>query len=141
VSAERVFELLTDPAKHSEFDATGMVGPPASPQKLTRVGQVFVMNMTYRDGDQLEHYQSDNHVTTFEPSRAVAWTTAAHGGQPLGWTWRYDMEPAADGTAVTLSYDWTSASAENVRRFGVPLVNADDLARSLLLLSRACTAS
>jgi hypothetical protein len=54
-SPQAVFALLTDPARHGEFDATGMVGLPASSARLTRVGQVFVMNMTYRQGDHVEH--------------------------------------------------------------------------------------
>ena len=137
---QRVFEALADPARHSEFDATGMVGPPASPAKLTRVGQIFVMNMTYREGEHIEHYQSDNHVIAFEPPCTVAWATAAHGGGPLGWLWRYDLEPSAHGTAVTLTYDWTDTAPENIRRFGVPLTNTDGLTRSLELLSQACKA-
>jgi uncharacterized protein YndB with AHSA1/START domain len=140
-SPQRVFELLTDPGRHNEFDATGMVGPPDSPAKLTTVGQVFVMNMTYRDGDHVEHYQSDNHVVTFEPPHAVAWATAAHDGEPLGWLWRYDVEPAAGGAAVTLTYDWAEVPPENIGRFGVPLTDTDGLARSLQLLAEACTAS
>ena len=139
-SPQRVFDVLTNPARHSEFDATGMVGAPASLAKLTRVGQVFVMNMTYREGGHVEHYQSDNHVIVFEPPRAVAWATATDGGGPLGWQWRYDVEPAVDGAAVTLTYDWTDAPPENIRRFGVPLTDSDGLTRSLELLSRACKA-
>lgn len=140
-SPDQVFELLTDPARHAEFDATGMVGLPATPARLTRVGQVFVMNMTYRDGDHVEHYQSDNHVCALDPGRAVAWATATHGGTPLGWLWRYEVEPEAEGAAVTVTYDWTNTPPENIRRFGVPLVDADGLARSLRLLSQACAAS
>jgi uncharacterized protein YndB with AHSA1/START domain len=139
-SPQRVYELLTDPARHHEFDATGMVGRPASPARLTRVGQVFVMNMTYRDGNHVEHYQSDNHVIALEPPRAVAWATATHDGDPLGWLWRYDVEPVAAGATVTLTYDWTDTPPENIRRFGVPLTSAQDLAESLRLLSEACRA-
>jgi uncharacterized protein YndB with AHSA1/START domain len=141
VAPEQVFDLLTDPARHSEFDATGMVGLPATPARLTHVGQIFVMNMTYREGDHIEHYQSDNHVCALEPGRVIAWATATHGGEKLGWLWRYDVSPVADGAAVTLTYDWSNTPPENVRRFGVPLVNADGLAQSLQLLSRACGAA
>lgn len=118
-----------------------MVGAPAGPARLTHVGQIFVMNMTYRDEGHVEHYQSDNHVRVLEPARAIAWATAAHGGAPLGWLWRYDAQPLADGAAVTLTYDWTSTPPENVRRFGVPLVDTDGLTRSLQLLSRTCHAA
>jgi hypothetical protein len=126
--------------RHCEFDGTGMVGAPADPAMLTHIGQIFVMNMTYRDGDDVEHYQSDNHVCAFEPGRAIAWATAAHGGAPLGWFWRYDVEPAAGGAAVTLTYDWTNTPPDNVRRFGVPLADAESLTRSLELLFCACEA-
>ena len=44
------------------------------------------------------------------------------------------------GAAVTLTYDWTGIPPENARRFGVPLVDADGLGRSLQLLSQACRA-
>jgi Polyketide cyclase / dehydrase and lipid transport len=138
---DQVFEVLTDPARHSEFDATGMVGLPATSARLTHVGQIFVMNMTYREGDYIEHYQSDNHVCALEPGRAIAWATATHRGAPLGWLWRYDVKPVAEGAAVTLTYDWTGTPPENVRRFGVPLADADGLARSLQLLARACGAA
>jgi len=40
-----------------------------------------------------------------------------------------------------LAYDLAEAPPENVRRFGVPLTDTDGLARSLRLLSEACTAS
>lgn len=139
-SPDEVFELLTDPARHGEFDATGMVGAPSNSVRLTRVGRVFVMNMTYRNGDHVEHYQSDNHVCVLEPGQAIGWATATHGGAPLGWQWRYDIEPVTDGTAVSLTYDWTDTPPENARRFGVPLVDADGLARSLQLLAQACAA-
>ena len=140
-SPDRVFELLTDPARHSEFDATGMVEPPVTSARLTHAGQIFVMNMTYRDGNHVEHYQSDNHVCALEPGRTIAWATATHGGAPLGWLWRYDVEPAAEGVTVTLTYDWTNTPPENITRFGVPLVDTAGLTRSLQLLSRACGAS
>lgn len=48
---------------------------PVTPARLTRVGQVFVMNMTYREGGHVEHYQSDNHVRVIEPGHAIAWAT------------------------------------------------------------------
>jgi hypothetical protein len=98
------------------------------------------MTMTYREDGHVEYDQSDNHVRVIEPGRAISWATATHGGPPLGWLWRYDVEPVADGAAVTLTYDWTGSRPENVSRFGVPLADADGLGRSLQLLARACEA-
>lgn len=100
-SPREVFALLTDPGRHSEFDATGMVGPPASSAMLTRVGQVFVMNMTYCQGDHVEHYQSDNdHVTALEPPSGRMGHSDSR--RPLGWLWRYDVEPGADGCVIAV---------------------------------------
>lgn len=140
-SPQQVFDLLADPARHGEFDGTGMVGLPDSPAKLEGTGQVFVMNMTYRHGDRVEHYQSDNHVVAFEPPRTIGWATAPHGGEPLGWIWRYDIVPAPGGAAVTLTYDWAECPPENVSRFGVPLTDAEGLTRSLHLLAEAGAAA
>jgi uncharacterized protein YndB with AHSA1/START domain len=136
--AEQIFDLLADPATHRDFDASGMVGAPVDPARLARVGQVFAMAMTYRDGEQVEHYRSDNHVTVCEPPHRIAWATATEGGAPLGWFWRYDLDLTPVGTRVTLTYDWTDAPAADRRRFGVPLVTEDDLERSLRLLARIC---
>jgi hypothetical protein len=44
-----------------------MVGAPATPARLTHVGQVFVMNMTYRDGDQRRAAVDER----FEPGEGV----------------------------------------------------------------------
>jgi hypothetical protein len=137
-TAVQIFDLLAEPATHRDFDASGMVGAPVDPARLVRVGQVFRMAMTYRDGERAEHYRSDNHVTVCEPPHRIAWTTATEGGEPLGWSWQYDLAPDTDGTRVTLTYDWAAASAADRRRFGVPLVTADDLERSLRLLARSC---
>jgi uncharacterized protein YndB with AHSA1/START domain len=137
-SPDQVFELLTDPARHHESDATGMVGHPVTPARLTHVGQVFVMTMTYREGGHVEHFESDNHVRVIEPGHTISWATAIHGGPPLGWLWRYGVKPVAGGTAVTLTCDWTGTPPENVSRFGVPLTDTGGLGRSLRLLARAC---
>ena len=134
-SGEVLWESLTDPSSHAALDEWGTVGAPVSTEPLHGAGQVFTMNMRYDDGQSVHHYRSDNHVTVFEPGRAVAWMTSIEGEQPLGWTWRYDLEPVADGTEVTLTYDWTETSEKNLERFGVPTRTPDELLGSLHRLS------
>lgn len=139
--ASAAFELLRDPATHRHFDGSAMVGEPTTAEILSGVGQVFTMNMTYIDGDTVEHYLSDNILTMFDLNRTIAWTTAVHGGSPLGWTWRYDLAPTGGGTRVRLTYDWSDAPAATIRRFGVPLVGPDRLAESLRLLAALCASA
>lgn len=138
-SVRYVWDVLSDPRQHHRFDATGMVIAPAS-SPPAGVGDVFRMNMMWRDGQRVEYYQSDNHVTAWEPFSRIAWATALPGGEPLGWTWNYEIANHGRGqTAVGLTYDWTDTPQANINRFGVPLVSENDLARSLVLLASALT--
>jgi hypothetical protein len=138
VPAEQVFDLLATPGEHHRFDATAMVGGSATPQRLSRVGDIFTMEMTYRGGDEDMHYRTDNHVTVLDEQRCVEWAVASHGKPPFGWRWRYDLEPTgAAKTRVTLTYDWTDTPQETMSQFGVPLVTEDQLAASLSLLAKA----
>lgn len=137
---QRVWTVVADPTLHRHFDAAGMVGGCATAVPRA-VGDVFTMEMTYASGGCVEHYQSDNHLTRYEPGRAIAWATATRGGVPLGWTWCYELaeEPGdPNRTRVRLTYDWTDTPEENVHRFGVPLTDERGLAQSLELLDRAC---
>lgn len=148
-----VWAMLTDPDQHRLFDDTGMVGQPVSEERLTGVGQVFTMKMTYTAGGRVEHYQSDNHVTIYQPHQAIAWMTATPGGPTLGWTWRYDVhrhgqrrwengdDSENEETEVRVTYDWAHTPAEHVVKFGVPLTDEDGLARSLAALARAVETS
>lgn len=134
---DRIFQFLAEPSEHHRFDSSGMVGAPETTHRLASVGQLFVMNMTYRSGDHVEHYQSDNRVTALEEPRVIEWATATHEGPLLGWFWRYELEPADAGTRVTLIYDWSATPQDNIDRFGVPLVDESGLGASLALLTQA----
>lgn len=134
-----VWEMIVDPAQHHRFDATAMVGSLASTQP-TAEGDVFTMNMTYTTADTRQNYRSDNHVLLLDPGVSIAWATALPGGPPLGWSWRYDLDDAADGTHVRLTYDWTGTPPENIGRFGVPLADPTTLTLSLERLAHALSA-
>jgi hypothetical protein len=55
-----IFALLANPARHQDFDGTGMLRTAASEPVITRVGDEFTMNMFFepRGGD----YQVVNRV-------------------------------------------------------------------------------
>lgn len=105
------------------------------------VGDVFRMDMTWRDGPRVERYQSDNHITIWEPPTRISWATALPDGQPLGWTWTYELQHDRDQTIAILIYDWTQTPDDVIRRFGVPLADERSLARSLALLANAVEAT
>ena len=131
-----VFGVLATPSEHHRFDASGMVGRAVTSGRMSTAGDAFTMEMTYTDSGQTEHYRTDNVVTALEEGRLIEWAVAAAGGEPLGWRWRYELEPRTpDRTAVRLTYDWTGTSEENKRRYGVPLFTEADLAASLALLA------
>lgn len=131
-----IYNVLATPAQHHRFDASNMVGRAVTPGHLRTVGDVFTMEMTYRTGGETEHYRTDNIVTALDEGRRVEWAVGPAGEKPLGWRWRYDLESSDRGrTIVTLTYDWTGTSAENMRRFGVPLFDEAELAASLALLA------
>ena len=139
VPVSRVFDLLASPHRHRDFDASGMVVSDEWNEPITKVGQVFRMNMCCIDGDQRIEYQSDNHVTKYKANRKIAWATAAKDGEPFGWFWRYDVSSKGkrdQKTLVTLTYDWGDASPAVRKKYGVPLLGVDDLRHSLELLEK-----
>ncbi len=97
--AERIFDLLADPRRHSDFDGSGSVrGAVSGPERLS-LGAKFGMDM--RLGVP---YRVSSQVKEFEEGRRIAW---AHIG---GHRWRYELEPLADGsTRVTETFDATTA--------------------------------
>ena len=73
-SAKDIFDLLTLPQRHNEFDGSGMVQSDEKSQRIQKVGDVFVMNMHAEamGGD----YKMYNHVTGFSQNQLVAWQPA-----------------------------------------------------------------
>lgn len=102
---ERIFELVSDPAKHTTFDGSGTVKDSTdqsdSPLKL---GSTFGMNMKMGAA-----YTMVNTIVELEPNRRIAWQ-AHKGTNPIlkkftGRIWRYELEPVDGGTKVTESWD------------------------------------
>ena len=106
-SAKDIFEVLTNPERHAELDGSGFVRSDEKTDRIQAVGEVFTMNMS---GDHMGgDYQTDNHVTAFDPHKMVGWKTAPAGTEPPGWEWLWELEPQGpDSTLVTHTYDWTA---------------------------------
>lgn len=138
-SAEAIFAVLGDPAKHAAIDGTGWVCESIDGKQLTAVGQVFRMAM-YHPHHPDGNYQMANQVQIFDPPRAIAWKPGQDtddGGLSFGgWVWRYDLTPAgASETEVTLSYDWSAVPDPVRQHIGFPPFPADHLGNSLAHLA------
>jgi uncharacterized protein YndB with AHSA1/START domain len=100
-SPEEIFDLLADPSRHSEIDGSGSVQKPkeGSPPRLA-LGARFGMDMKIG-----LPYSTKNEVVEFEEGRRIAWRHAGHH------IWRYELEPVAEGTRVTETFDWATSRA------------------------------
>jgi uncharacterized protein YndB with AHSA1/START domain len=100
-SADRIFELIADPAQQPLWDGNDNLREAAPGQRVRAVGNVFTMRLT-RGGIR------DNHVVDFVEGRRIAWRPAVQGKSPPGHLWAWDLEPLSPSrTLVTHTYDWT----------------------------------
>jgi uncharacterized protein YndB with AHSA1/START domain len=95
---EQVFDLLADPRRHPEIDGSGTVRAAMRGPERLQLGSHFGMRM--RIGLP---YPIRNTVVEFEENRRIAWR---HFGRHV---WRYELEPVADGTRVTETFDYSTA--------------------------------
>ncbi|MEU6583419.1 SRPBCC family protein [Nocardia sp. NPDC046763] len=104
--AERIFELIADPAQQPRWDANDNLAHAEPGQRARSVGDVFEMTLT--NGAVRE-----NRIVEFEEARRIAWLPSEPGAQPPGHLWRWELEPLGDNrTRVTHTYDWTDLADE-----------------------------
>lgn len=138
--AKDVFEVLTLPARHSEFDGSGTVRAADDTERITASGQKFVMNMhaDHMGGD----YRTHNFVTAYDENKMLGWQPAPEEDGiapegPLGWEWLYTLTPqGSDATEVALTYDWSGVDdKELLQQVGFPAIPREALEESLNLLA------
>jgi uncharacterized protein YndB with AHSA1/START domain len=113
---EAIFDVLADPARHSEIDGSGSVKEPAAgaPTRLA-LGSTFQMSMKRGVG-----YSMVNTVTEFEENQRIAWSpkpASGRGGRFVGRIWRYTLEPVDGGTKVTETWDISKEALRFVLRY------------------------
>lgn len=120
--AERVFDVLADPAAHALIDGSGTVrGTKAPSGTRLSLGARFGMSMKLG-----VPYGISNEVVEFEEGRLIAWR---HFG---GHRWRWQLEPVAGATLVTETFDWsTSRSPIALEVMRVPARNARSIEATL----------
>jgi hypothetical protein len=95
--AQRLFDIVADPAQHPVIDGSGSVrsARAGNPERLA-LGATFGMDMKLGTS-----YKITNRVVEFEEGRRLAWR---HFN---GHIWRYVFEPVEGGTKVTEQWDAT----------------------------------
>jgi uncharacterized protein YndB with AHSA1/START domain len=106
--AQAIFDILADPGKHHLVDGSGMLRDerPGAPSRLS-LGATFGMSMRVA----FVGYSTVNTVVEFEEGKRIAWRTGPTGTMArflAGRVWRYELEPARDGTLVRESWDITT---------------------------------
>jgi len=127
---EVVFTILADPRQHSRIDGSGSVqNLLKGPDRLSK-GATFGMDMKLFGLP----YKIRNTVVEFEDDRRIAWR---HFG---GHRWRYLLEPTADGTRVTESFDYSRYALPQrllIELAGFPRRNREGIAGTLVRLKAA----
>lgn len=122
--ADRIFELIADPAAQPSWDGNDNLAHAAPGQRVRQVGDVFLMTIT-------QGSVRENHVTEFEEGRRIAWMPSVPGQQRPGHLWRWELDPVdASRTLVTCTYDWTGLADEK-RHERARATTADRLRASL----------
>ena len=140
-SSADVFDVLSNPQRHTELDGSGFVVSDAGSNRIQGTGEVFTMNMT---GDHMGgDYQTDNHVTGYSPNQLLAWQTAPAGQEPPGWQWVWELEAeGSEATKVRHTYDWSNVTDEDLlSKISFPLVEQAQLESTLDRLSQSVTGS
>ena len=100
-AASDIFDVLANPARHSEIDGSGsVIGSNANAPARLSLGSPFGMSM--RIGVP---YKIENTVVEFVENETIAWR---HFG---GHVWRYQLRPGAEPgtTDVTETFDWSGS--------------------------------
>ena len=98
--ASAIFAVVADASRHQEIDGSGTVQGVKQPGEPLRLGSEFGMSMKMG-----VPYSTKNVVVEFEQDRLIAWKTTGLGGLIGGRIWRYELEPAGDGTLVRETWD------------------------------------
>ena len=109
--AERIFELIADPAQQPRWDGNSNLAAAGDGQRVRGVGAAFSMTLT-------TGAVRENHVVEFQEGRRIAWTPSEPGLPPPGHLWRWELERLDGGrTLVTHTYDWSGLDpADDMRQ-------------------------
>lgn len=110
---ERIFSVLTRTVAHPDVDGSGMVRTAEEDVVLSKVGDVFAMQMF---NEEMGAYVMENHVVEFELGRRIVWEPVMRSidnpefqsgiGDPAFHQWGWQLDPLDAGrTRVTEFFD------------------------------------
>ena len=135
--AKDLFDILSNPHRHTELDGSGFVKGLVHGDRLDHVGQKFTMNMS---GDHMGgDYQTDNIVSAYDANKMIGWKTAPAGTEPPGWEWLWQLKSeGSNATTVSITYDWSKVTDKDLlKKISFPLVPESSLDESLVKLASA----
>jgi epoxide hydrolase len=145
--AHSIFVILASPARHPDFDGSGMLRGAVTTSMVSGAGDIFVMKMYY---SELGDYEMNNHVVEYEEDRRIGWepepgrghpraAPSGSGGARAGQRWSYQLTPdGPDATIVTEIYDCSRAPEERRRGMDDGKIWVDCMTRTLERLDRLC---
>lgn len=145
--AHSIFQILASPARHADFDGSGMVREAVTTEIVSGAGDIFVMKMYY---SQLGDYEMNNHVVEYEPDRRIGWepepgrghpraAPSGSGGARRGQRWSYQLTPdGPDATIVTEIYDCSLVDEDQRRGMDNGNVWLESMTKTLERLDRLC---
>ena len=143
-AAKDIFAVLTLPARHHEFDGSGMVRNADDTERITAAGEKFVMNMhgEHMGGD----YRTHNFVTAYDENKMIGWQPAPEAGdgtaptEPLAGSGSTSRSPSARfHPEVSSPTTGPRHRPEAAGEGGFPAIPQEDSEQSLNLLAAAVT--
>jgi uncharacterized protein YndB with AHSA1/START domain len=122
-SPDAIFDVLADPRRHAEIDGSGSV------KKVRRARRSASLRRTLRHGH--EDRDAIPRRTRWSSSRK----TARSRGATSGTTWRYELEPVAEGTRATETFDWAHSRAVGTQLARAPKRNLKAMESTLVRLA------
>ena len=121
-SRSQIFDVISNPRLHCEFDGSGSVKGLVIGEPLNAVGDSFKAKMKMWG----IRYRVKSTVVEYEKDRLIAW---AHLGKHR---WRYELDDVPDGTRITETFDWSySVFPRIIEVAGYPESHPENIERTL----------
>tara|TARA_Y100001970_G_scaffold107994_1_gene135060 strand:+ start:3855 stop:4316 length:462 start_codon:yes stop_codon:yes gene_type:complete len=125
-SRSQIFDVISNPRLHSEFDGSESVKGLVNGGPLNAVGDSFKAKMKMWG----IRYRVKSTVVEYEKDHLIAW---AHLGKHR---WRYKLDDVPDGTRITETFDWSySVFPRLIEVAGYPESHPENIERTLQRLA------